>query len=420
MSRPKNQMNNERKIVANHKRTNRPMSWVSNAVKKSRIGLIPKPIVYVAVFGVIGLGLLQLIHAATGNVIEPETGTIAGNAKVVTNASASNGQYVQFNAATSSLSGVDIIAMPHPDDEMEAWSLIQGTSTRYKVFVYFTLGEETSYCNPTTFNVSFRPDLGETPPPYTPTGTLSSSCGESRITATLNFLNRMSGTDSSIPGGFSDSSYTTISLPDINNANPGHVDNGTFIADKKMRVYNSVTGNGSKGNVLFFNLGNQDLTKAEVVWALQSIINNRTAVGLPDIPLHAMIGPFAHTISSSYANCQTYDHPDHYAVHDALYNTDFGMPSPSLQVAATCATDPDYTANPLTGLVSTTAFNNAFAVNPTTLQREGFFQRDYGWMDGSDLGWYANDSSTSQISSRSQVTNSPFMKYQTFWQKYRR
>ena len=410
-----------RKKRVNELSQSKPLTSAMRALtRRTRIKSIPKGITYIAVFGVIGILLLQLIRAATpANIIEPETGSVSGNAKVVANDSASNGQYVQFNASTNSLSGIDIIAMPHPDDEMEVWSLIQGTTTRYKLFVFFTLGEETSYCNPATFNASYRPDLGETPPPYTPTGLLNYTCSESRISATLDFLNNMSSTDPAIPGGFNSSSYVQIRLSDINNANPGHTDNGVFVADRNVRIHDGANVD-SKGKVLFFNLGNQDLSKAEVIWALQSIINNRSILGLPDIPFRSMIGPFSHTISNKYANCQTYDHVDHYAVHDALYNYDFGMPSPSLQAAATCASDPDHLADPLTGFVSATAFNNAFEVNPTTLQRQGHFQRDYGWMDGSDAGWYANDSTTTQISSRSQATNSPFMKYQTFWQRYRR
>ncbi len=323
---------------------------------------------------------------------------------------------------------IEVVAMPHPDDEMEAWSQIQGSTGNYKVFAYFTRGDETSYCDPSSFSASYSPSLGETPTPYTPTGKWSSTCYQSRINSTLNFLNRMSTIDSAIPGGFSSSSYSTITLPDIGATNPGHVDNGVFIADRTVRVYNSVTGKGEMGKVLFFNLGDGDLTKAEVVWAIKSIMGQRTTLGLPTLPFYAMIGPFSHTTANNYAQCQTYNHVDHYAIHDALYNYDFGMPKPSFQAAATCAADPDYTANPRTGWISTAAYNGAFAVNATTRYRDGFFQKDYGWLNGNDstsssstypgMGWYANPSNTTQISTGSLNANSPFMKYQTFWQRY--
>ena len=134
------------------------------------------------------------------------------------------------------------------------------------------------------------------------------------------------------------------------------------------------------GKVLFFNLGNNDLTTAEAVWALKSIMNRRSTLGLPNLLFYTMIGPFSHTTSNSYPNCQIYDHIDHYAIHDALFNYDLGMPTPSFQAAATCATDPDYQVNPRTAWVSSTAY-----VNPVTLQRVGFFQRDYGWMDWNEF-----------------------------------
>lgn len=332
------------------------------------------------------------------------------------------------NLVSAAPIAIEVVAMPHPDDEMEVWSQIQGSTGNYKVFAFLTRGEETGFCNPGIFPYSYSPSLGETSPPYTPTGNWSYTCYESRITSTLNFLNRMSTTDVAVPGGFSDSNYTTITLPDIGSTNPGHVDNGIFYPDRTVRVYNSITGNGVMGKVLFFNLGNNDLTKLETIWALKSIMNNKSILGIPSLPFYTMIGPFSHTIANNYPNCQTYDHIDHYAIHDALYNYDFAMPKPSFQAAATCATDPDYLVNPRTGYISTKAFKNAFSVNSTTLQRTGFFQKDYGWMDGNDsrsssatypgMGWYANPSTTTQKSTGSTKANSPFMKYQTFWQRF--
>ncbi len=322
---------------------------------------------------------------------------------------------------------IEVIAMPHPDDEMEVWSQIQGSTANYKVFAYLTRGEETSYCNTDIYRYTYSPGLNETSTSYIPTGQLSYTCYESRITSTLNFLNRMSTTDSAVPGGFSATNYTTVNLPLIGTTTPGHVDNGTFIADRSVRIYNSTNGTGTMGKVLFFNLGNNDLTTAEAVWALKSIMNRRSTLGLPNLPFYTMIGPFSHTTSNSYPNCQIYDHIDHYAIHDALFNYNLGMPTPSFQAAATCATDPDYQVNPRTAWVSSTAYDNAFYVNPVTLQRVGFFQRDYGWMDWNDsvgssgtsgMGWYANPSTTTQISTGSIKNNSPFMKYQTFWQRF--
>ena len=48
-------------------------------------------------------------------------------------------------AAYAAPGKIEVIAMPHPDDEMEVWSQIQGSTANYKVFAYLTRGEETSY-----------------------------------------------------------------------------------------------------------------------------------------------------------------------------------------------------------------------------------------------------------------------------------
>ncbi|MCS5713218.1 hypothetical protein NVV95_01490 [Herbiconiux sp. CPCC 205716] len=40
--------------------------------------------------------------------------------------------------------GTVVVVVPHPDDEFQAWSLLDG----YTVFVVLTRGEQTQYCDP--------------------------------------------------------------------------------------------------------------------------------------------------------------------------------------------------------------------------------------------------------------------------------
>src|SRR5437660_1693493 len=39
------------------------------------------------------------------------------------------------------------VVTPHPDNELESWALVANDSGHYIVFVLFTHGEETSFCD---------------------------------------------------------------------------------------------------------------------------------------------------------------------------------------------------------------------------------------------------------------------------------
>ena len=41
---------------------------------------------------------------------------------------------------------VSYIVVPHPDDEMQAWSLIENTPDIYEVYIVMTRGEQSFYC----------------------------------------------------------------------------------------------------------------------------------------------------------------------------------------------------------------------------------------------------------------------------------
>ncbi|NCU38976.1 hypothetical protein EOL96_08110 [Candidatus Saccharibacteria bacterium] len=294
---------------------------------------------------------------------------------------------------------VSLVVNPHPDDEMEVWSLVEGSSSNYKVFMYLTRGEETGYCVTTTYNNSLRTDLGEVRPPYTPSGKWSASCVESRIASTLNFLNNMGSSDSSIPTGFVPSSYSVVS-PATNGAALSHVDNGVSIADASVRVYNATNG---MGKVLFFNLGDGDLTRSEVEWAIRSVKNNPSLFGIPaGLPFYNAIGSFA---NSMYTSCTPYSHSDHKAVHSALFSTNFGFKG--YQTAATCLTDPDVSR---TKDVSTAAWDRAWKIE-SNYQRTGYAQKNYGWLNNSLGGWAVGYGAN-------QKAYTPFMQRQSFWQRF--
>ena len=289
--------------------------------------------------------------------------------------------------------------MPHPDDETEVWSLIKNSTANYKVFAYMTYGEETAYCTVSGFNGGFVASKGEIHPGNTPDNRWSSNCKENRVTSTLNFLNKMATGDASLPAGFSDSQYTTITVP-ANGVSPQHVDNNIAIGDRTVRVYGSTN---NMGNVLFFNMGDGDLTSAEVSWAVQAIKANPASFGIPtNLPFYNALGGYANT---AYSGCTLYNHPDHKAIHTSLYSVNFGFTG--YQSAGTCRTDPDTVRTKLT---TDASWNRAWAVGSTG-QRTGHAQKYYGWLDSGVNGWGVGFG-TNQNPTR------PIMQYQSFWQKF--
>src|ERR1700694_1690155 len=71
---------------------------------------------------------------------------------------------------------ITYVLIPHPDDEYEAWALIQNQPTQYPVFVLLTRGEGTDFCVPANYSHSWQPQLGELPAIPTPTNKYTASC----------------------------------------------------------------------------------------------------------------------------------------------------------------------------------------------------------------------------------------------------
>lgn len=289
---------------------------------------------------------------------------------------------------------MQIVAMPHPDDEHQAWSLIEGSSGNYKVLVYFTRGEQTAYCA----NPSLQTHWNEVSPSVLPNAKWSTQCHNARISSTLGFLNTMSQTDSAIPGGFSMSRSKTV-WPNSQGKSLGHVDAGsTLIQDNSAKIFYSSrepfqSNNAAMGRVIFFNLGDGDLTESEVNWAIRSVRDNPSLYGLPSIPFYNIVGSFR---NAGYPGCYVYNHGDHVAVHRSLWNTNFNV---SWQAAATCPSDPDVRR---TGTMSNYAWNNIVGMDGVT--RTGALQRHYGWLNGDKYGFKATT-----------IKDSVFSQTQKFW-----
>ncbi|MBD8022265.1 hypothetical protein [Microbacterium gallinarum] len=284
---------------------------------------------------------------------------------------------------------MSLAVVPHPDDEFQMWSLLEQTPREYKVFVSLTQGEESGFCEPDMLEGALQADLGEVPPSPTPTGRWTAECKEARMASLLGYLSQMSESDASIPGDFA--AGRSIELP-AGATSPCRIDDGVEDCEgaREVRVW---TDRQDRGAVVAFDLGDGDLTTAEIGWALRSVIDERAALGIDeDLRIGAALGAFA----NDHHRCHSYPHPDHLAVHDALRTIDLNI---GPQLAATCFADP---AQSLTSLVSRGSADAAFSLGPHG-ERLGAHPRHYGWLSVSTypLGGF--------------LQSELFMRLQSFW-----
>ena len=274
-----------------------------------------------------------------------------------------------------------LIVMPHPDDESQAWSLIQNSPSNFKIFAYMTRGEATGYCPTYPYGLDapgeVAPSGGIYPSPWAKG---SQGCVNARLGSNFNTLTKMGTVDSTLPTGYT---YRgTYTLPS----------DGTVVSSRVVAVYSG----GTFGTILSFNMGDGNLTSSEVVWAIHSIQNNLGLLGIPALPIHNILGPYRNL---SNPGCAVYDHPDHYAIQSALFNTTFA--NVAYSAAPTCASDPDVVR---TADVTTASWNSLWAVNGSNVAT-GFAQKYYGWLTPGH--WIA-----AVGGSQSQI----FMEHQSFWQ----
>lgn len=266
---------------------------------------------------------------------------------------------------------VSYVVSPHPDDEFQGWSLVENSPSNYKVFILLTHGEETGFCDLSKYTSSgYDPPFERAANP-TPQGRWTDSCSSARLNSWRTFIAEMAETDSTLPGQLVDlgsrgpfsSAGVTVCRRD--NGNDGPCD----VNDRTAKVWHDTQGRGA---LVAFNLGDGDLTVNEVTWAIDTVRQNRAALGLDtSLPEHNIIG--AAFSNRQYTNCFKYEHGDHYAVHSSLYNHNFGV---NYQVGATCKSDPDAVLDPI---VTSASVQKAFEVDSSGF-RIGAHVNNYGWL----------------------------------------
>ncbi len=264
------------------------------------------------------------------------------------------------------------VLIPHPDDEFSAWSLIQDSTENYPVFILLTHGEATGMCD----GHGLQADLGErVPQPQPFTGMHTANCAAQRLDSWHAFLDGMAELD-------------------IGLDSPGPV---SGVEGFELRV-------GERSARVVFDGGDGRLSPQFVTDALQSVRRQRDR--FPVQREDGVIG--AAYYNDRYPGAWKYTHPDHLAVHRALFDTDQGLPGP--QWGLTAHSDPD-AAPPhgRTGQTRPDLFAAAMSV-ATDGQRTGIFQRAYGWLGfwPGDGRWPAHETDAEPGVSRTQ----------TFWERF--
>ena len=266
------------------------------------------------------------------------------------------------------------VVVPHPDDEFEAWSLLADAADSYPVFVLCTHGEQTSLSD----GRGHQPELGEWTPPPQPWGEPGSATVRAQRLASFHaFLDAMADVDQHLDRDLVDHGMLT----DGPSAFRLHV--------------------GPRSARVVFDGGDGSLTPEFVTAAVQRTRALRTT-HLPVQREYAVIG--AAYVNASAAGFR-YTHPDHRAVHEALWSTDQGVPGP--QWCRTATADPDVVrTGGRTELVTAQTYDAVMAIAPDG-RRTGLFQVLYGWL-GPSGGWPAGETDAATMWSRQQ----------SFWRRY--
>lgn len=262
-----------------------------------------------------------------------------------------------------------LVLSPHPDDEMQAWGLLdEVVADQPVVLAFLTRGEATGQCEPDL--PGWQEGTGELAPDPRPQGRGTASCEQARIASTVAFLESMAATTSWLPEAYDDVG-TVGPLPDPEDLTE-RCDDDCRDGPGDVRVFR-----GGATTLLFFDLGDGDLTPGEVAWAARAIAAPEFDVHLPvDRRVSDLVGAsFANpeAVDGGAPACAAYPHPDHAAVTAVLEDVDLGVGE--RQVYPTCRTD---AATRIVAPVDGQTWSAAFALHGD--QRVGHHPVHYGWL----------------------------------------
>lgn len=262
-------------------------------------------------------------------------------------------------------------AMPHPDDEFQAWSLLED-SNRFTVIVLMTRGERTQHCSERGFSRGWQEGL-EISPSTTPVALEHETCVDARLESIRGYLDQMSQTDDTIPGDLAEG-FTVSHLNDDDDVVCSRETDGECTQrNLSAEVW---LDQQQRGALIAFDLGDDNLTQAEVAWALNHVKGTPAKFGIdPQRPSGYVVSGY---YSDHNVNCYEYSHPDHEAVARTLDSIDLGL---GLQFVTTCG---EAGKNVLDLTVSERAADAAFHFRGVAqvegAVRQGAHEAHYGWL----------------------------------------
>lgn len=275
--------------------------------------------------------------------------------------------------------GLHVFLVPHPDDELSAWtSLLEGADL-YPVIVLLTQGEATQRCAAESMAKHLNAGLGEIPPEPDPSeeGAASPTCKEARLNS---FRQAVSAA----------AEHTPLMTLDWSKARDAE------LAGQPVQFVP-----GPAATLLLLDLGDSTLTADGVEEATLGLLESPDA-GLPDLPLIRITSAayYATEASSAGAGCDSlalcppgeeayvYDHPDHLAVREAARSLAPRAREGSWLV--THASDPAATRHLALSQDLYEEFMALGPGDPWSAQRVGSYQRIYGWLAFPDV-WRPGD-----------------------------
>lgn len=295
-------------------------------------------------------------------------------------------------ALTTTKTNLQYFVSPHPDDIYSAWGMVQHSTGNYPVFVVATAGEKTGFCQGQSVTVA---GYGT----YSPVVKNSTMCKNARM-ASLN-------------AWFDDQTTRDKNLDNLKTVTPQRVCFAAQSSTIPLNTNNDAAQNTNKpylcANYLIgansarveFDLGDGNLTKEEVNWAIKNVRAKRSM--FPVTKEYGVVA--AGYYNTSYSGCGIYGHADHYALHSAVYNTEQfpdDVAGYHPQFGATCASDPDYKKYNYSKSIVTSDY--AANMTPST----GMFQIRFGWLT-SPYWTYGTQAQTQS------KANAVFTSDQYFW-----
>lgn len=283
-------------------------------------------------------------------------------------------QQVSPSPGRSALSaeGLHLILIPHPDDELSAWTSLMDAEHLWPVLVVLTQGEQTSRCE-ADIGQFLQTDLGEdAPEPLPTTGRGTEGCRLARLNSLDRWLTEAAAATPAV-AGLGEGVPTLIETI----AGPARVTQGPHSA------------------LVVLDLGDRQLTMASVHQAVAATLGLDE---IPRLPLTRVTAAGYYAVveeTPDQPQCEAavlcpaddrpfdYPHIDHETVREAARSLAADTTEGAWLVTSTY--DPHATIHLALSPSLYETFMGLEGTDPQTAQRVGIFQRVYGWLAFPDV-----------------------------------